>query len=772
MNDPGTSLDSPTDLKTVRTRLLPSVLAALLVFGVLVLLALQTREATRTWARKIGIWPVATRIGIEVRSTEPGLPAERGGLRAGDQITALDGEPVRLQSDYDRIAEGFERGRPVAVRVLRGKRTLDLRVVPGVPPVWGPLVLNYFTAFAYLAVALLALSQYRKDPRIRILAAYAGTLAIEIASPPLILGRPLAAPVARSLLHLLNGLQLGLHYHLVLLLPDRHPWVRRFRWLIPSFYTAGLAVALTFSLVELSELLFGRPVLPMDPIDIERLDGGLVFPLWSMGVIAFLCSQALRQRDPRARQQAVLVLAGTLPWMLFLVGAVAWKGWIGPLADWTVSLETAVLLFASLSFLVAIVRFRLFNLQILARRSLVYSALTSALLLLFYGTLGTASALFSRLLDERQSIWALSVATLALGLLFSPLRVRLQAAIESRFFPEREELRERVVRLASALSRHGNLPKMGRHLVEELTSIFSAQTVGLLISSPETGHLSLLGSTYGEPDSGVLIQQSDPAVERLRRARRPLAAGPLLKFSHAFFLALPGIDSRGVLVPLHNQERLVGVLGVGAKAGREGAYSGEEIDLLSLLAHHLAVVLENARLTESATYDPLTGLLRREAIFEELERELERATRHDRPLAVAMADLDHFKAINDQHGHLAGDLVLKRVARLFSQTLRATDFAGRYGGEEFLLILPETDLRGGGVAAEKIRSAVAASALRLEDGTPVRVTLSIGITTLEEVMRRKAGRPEIEDLIAAADRSLYTAKRDGRNRIHPWIHVA
>ena len=771
MRDQGSELGSPIAHDTVRTRGFPGFLAVSLVLGVLILLAIQTREATHGWARRIGFLPAASTLGVEARKVAPGLPAALGGLRAGDQILAVDGETIRRESDYDRVSEGFERGHALTMEVLRQGRRLSLRIVPGIHPQWSVLVLNSLTAFAYLAVALLALAQYRKDPRIRILAAYAGALAIEIAAPAFILGRPILAPLARSLLYLLNGLELGLHYHLVLLLPDPHPWVRRHRWLIPSFYLAGLATATTFILIELSDVLFDGPILPLGASDIERLNGSYVLPLWSVGVIAFLCSQALRQTEPRGRQQAGLVLAGTLPWMLFLVGGRLWQGWIGPPADWTFSLETVVLLLPSLAFLVAIARYRLFNLEILARRSLVYTTLTSALLLIFYGTLGTASALFSRLLDERQSIWALSVATLALGLLFSPLRVRLQSAIEKRFFPEREELRQRVVRLASALSRHGNLPKMGRHLVEELTSIFSSQSVGLLISSPETGHLSLLGSTYGEPDSGVLIQQSDPAVERLRRARRPLAAGPLLKFSHAFALALPGIDAKGVLVPLHNQERLVGVLGVGPKTGRDG-YSSEEIDLLSLLAHHLAVVLENARLTESATYDSLTGLLRREAVFEELERELERASRHDRPLAVAMADVDHFKGINDRYGHLAGDLILKRVARIFAQALRNTDFVGRYGGEEFLLILPETDLRGAGVAAEKVRKAVEGSELRLEDGTPVQVTLSLGICTLEEVVRRKAGSVEVEDLIAAADRSLYIAKRDGRNRIHPWIHVA
>lgn len=743
-----------------------SYLASLLTLVILGLLVLQAGEAARSADKRIGFFPVSGRAGVGVGAVSEGFPAARAGLAVGDDIVSIDGRPIRSPADYERAASTFERGRAIDLGVLRGGRDLHLRLLPGAPPPWPFLTLNALAALGYLAVALLALFQWRRDPRIRLLFVFTAALSIELATPPLILGRPLLDPILAALQFALYGVQLATHFHLVLVLPEPHRLLLRKRWIVPLCYALGLTFGIGSALLQLGAILTPPLTPPWGPDTLRHLTNTFVLPVWGAGVIAILASQARGAAEAKGRRQARLILAGSLPWACFLLGTALWEWRVGPLPGWASALQRGVLFLPSLALLVAIVRYRLFNLEVLARRSLVYATLMGSLVLVFYAALGMASALFSQLFGEKQSIWAIAIATLALGLTFAPLRQRLQGGIESRFFPERAELRQRLIQLASELSMHGNLLKMGRHLVAELTSIFASQSVSLLLANSETGHLSILAATSREPDPGMLIQQSDPAVERLRRARRPLAAGPLLGYSPTFARALAGLDARGVLVPLHNHERLVGVLGLGARTGRERLTS-EEIDLLSLLAHHLAVVLENARLTESATYDSLTGLLRREAAFDQLERELERAQRHGRPLSVAMMDLDYFKTINDQHGHLAGDIILKRVARLLAGALRGTDFIGRYGGEEFLLIWPETDLAGATIVAEKLRRLVEEADLRIEDGPAIPVTLSMGVATLEEVRRDRPGRVQIDDLLAEADRALYVAKREGRNRIHP-----
>jgi diguanylate cyclase (GGDEF)-like protein len=137
-----------------------------------------------------------------------------------------------------------------------------------------------------------------------------------------------------------------------------------------------------------------------------------------------------------------------------------------------------------------------------------------------------------------------------------------------------------------------------------------------------------------------------------------------------------------------------------------------------------------------------------------------------------MADLDHFKEVNDRYGHLAGDALLKRIAQVAAGGLRSTDWMGRYGGEEFLLVLPETGMEGACGVAEKIRSLVQKTAVPMEDGSFARVTISVGLATLADLSGQAEERVTARDLIEAADRSLYAAKHGGRNRVHPHARVA
>ncbi len=165
-------------------------------------------------------------------------------------------------------------------------------------------------------------------------------------------------------------------------------------------------------------------------------------------------------------------------------------------------------------------------------------------------------------------------------------------------------------------------------------------------------------------------------------------------------------------------------------------------------------------LREQAIHDSLTGLWNRGMILEQLGHELHRAEREERPLAVAMADLDHFKRVNDEHGHAAGDAVLREAAERIRSTVRDCDFAGRYGGEEFLLVLPGCDGATAALVAERVRRRVADAPVQTGERL-IPVTVSVGLAS----SRPRAARLRPEALIQAADEALYRAKTDGRNRV-------
>jgi diguanylate cyclase (GGDEF)-like protein len=718
--------------------------------------------------------------GILVTSVDAGGAADRAGLAAGDVIVAVDGRPATKIADWDVAAAVFSSQREVVVEVRRDGERVVVAGRPGAPFPWLRFLLNATVALAYLGLALLILLQERRDLAPRLLLYFSLAVAFEMALPAASIGNLHLGVVALTLYYLLTGAEIGLELHLASVIPERRFWLSRQRWVVPLYYVVGVGLGSLTASTYLIEDVGGWPLFPWTSGEMEELLLHWAMPVWAVAVVALLAPPAFGHPDRRRRQQAALVLAGVVPWTLFVL--------LTTLADatekvrlyWLATIEPLALLAYPVAVFVAIFRYDLFDVEVTVRRSLLYGALTGGLILAFYAALGLGGAVFSELVEERGSAWAIALATLVLGLATAPLMRFLQRQIDLRLFPERHVLRQHLVALAAELPALGKLPRMGEHLAERIAGIFGARRLAVLLADPGIDLLGVLvargadrsAGGDGQLDRGLLLPLSDPGVQALQRAGRPLAPAAVARQVGADSVLLARLAPVGpeLLVPLLSHERLVGLLVLGPRAARQ-PYRSEELELLGLLGHHVAQVFENARLFESATYESLTGLLRREAILERLESELHRAQRHERPLTVGLADLDHFKEVNDGFGHLAGDSLLKRIAEALAGSLRDTDSVGRYGGEEFLLVLPETTLAGAQVAAEKMRRAVEAVSLRMDDGSEVSVTISIGLASLES-LRRAPVAATARDMIAAADAALYRAKDAGRNRVHPLLTAA
>ncbi len=195
----------------------------------------------------------------------------------------------------------------------------------------------------------------------------------------------------------------------------------------------------------------------------------------------------------------------------------------------------------------------------------------------------------------------------------------------------------------------------------------------------------------------------------------------------------------------------------------KGPFSEYQAKILSMTAAPLAIAIRNAEMYKQvedlAVKDALTQVLNRRAFSGILEREFRRANRYNIPLALMVIDLDHFKKVNDTYGHLVGDQVLREMAEGFKSSLRNVDVLIRYGGEEFVVILPGTNLREGLIVANRIKNRVEHTIFNAEK-VPIRMTVSIGVSHYPSL---KISSPEA--LFNQADQALYTAKKNGRNRI-------
>ncbi|MCI0520210.1 MAG: diguanylate cyclase [Chloroflexi bacterium] len=212
-----------------------------------------------------------------------------------------------------------------------------------------------------------------------------------------------------------------------------------------------------------------------------------------------------------------------------------------------------------------------------------------------------------------------------------------------------------------------------------------------------------------------------------------------------------------IFLPLVSEEHVRGSLWLWGEDLEEAA-----LPAAAVFASQVAVALDNARLyaevQQSAITDELTGLYNRRGFFELGRREVERSLRYARPLSAVFLDIDHFKQVNDRYGHQAGDQVLYHLAECLRQHVRSIDIVGRYGGEEFVLLLPETDQALANGVAERLRVKVEEMSAPTARG-PVAITVSVGIAALTEA------HENLEALLAHADQGLYRAKQTGRNRV-------
>ncbi|MCU7370932.1 sensor domain-containing diguanylate cyclase [Paucibacter sp. O1-1] len=327
-----------------------------------------------------------------------------------------------------------------------------------------------------------------------------------------------------------------------------------------------------------------------------------------------------------------------------------------------------------------------------------------------------------------------------------------------------EDKMRRFDQLEHRLIAAGSLGELLRLLLLEYRPVFGIEFVGLTLLDTQLEIRSILDAELHEDSAlpGLQLPPTLQALDALDLDQRPWLGAYDAILHGALFGAAPGIASVALL-PLSRRGQLIGCLQFGSSdAARYNSGAGTKF--LERLAAIASVCLESAlnqeRVKRAGLTDVLTGVHNRRYFEHRCQIEISQARRHSQALACLFLDIDHFKPVNDSHGHAAGDAVLRAVGLMIQGQLRAGDTVARWGGEEFVVLLPRTPAAAAREVAERIRQRIADQRLPVGGGIELAVTVSIGLAMLE-----LAGPPEAAPLLQAADAALYRAKQGGRNQV-------
>ncbi|MFU8771784.1 MAG: diguanylate cyclase, partial [Anaerolineales bacterium] len=356
---------------------------------------------------------------------------------------------------------------------------------------------------------------------------------------------------------------------------------------------------------------------------------------------------------------------------------------------------------------------------------------------------------------------------------FSKSEIRLgqtianQAAIALEQARLYEVERQRVEQLdalratAADITAELELPKLLKIILKRAITLISATGGDLGLYDKDTDQLLIVTShNIGKDYTGTKMTMGEGVMGSAAKTLKPLIIQDYSTWEGRSPQYRDGPWHAAMSSPLTILGRLVGTIGI-VDSDPERQFSQHDLNLLNLFAQQAAIAIHNAQLhaemQKLAVTDPLTGLYNRRGLFELGKKEVARTLQSRCPIAAILLDIDHFKQVNDSFSHAFGDQVLKELSIRCKALLRKTDLLGRYGGEEFAILLPETDEKSAIEIAERLRKSVEEKPIETDRGS-ISVTISLGISIVSE------NTPELAILLDHADTAMYAAKQAGRNQ--------
>ncbi|WP_041068945.1 GGDEF domain-containing protein [Thiolapillus brandeum] len=693
---------------------------------------------------------------VRIIAIRDNSPAQKAGVPAHNTLKAINGHAIQSVLDVTPLLKET-RGHSVTLTLDQNQISRDILVTPGVPANYRSLVLNFLILVIYISIGIAAIKASGIDSRTRQLAWFSFAVALDITTYINISYWPGSQILYIGFKQMLAVLQFALLFHLLSMIPKPAPWMK-LPYMPAAIYILSLSFHFLWFLLGFNIIFPGSRIANLSRFVI---DNNVSFISWGLIVFCVLVYQYFTAREPKGRQQVKWILLSIIPWIILQLSDLFVPNTSWVYSDWYALADKFTHMLLPVGILATIFSYNLLDLSDLFPRKFFYSLLATAVLA-FPGLAIVETGIYvSNQINHNAAIWLSSLAMLALGYTFSPLRDRLIQLLEGRSWYKQHHLGRDLRKLAEELTDMDGLEEIERQLTSRLASLMHSQGVVLHLNPGLPDSRASYGSKEEPVACWIGLNSERICLEDLELSRllAPLHLGhpgetnPLLRKLYRHGLEL--------IVPLHLHGEHLGTLMIGRSLGRH-RYSWRETELLNLFAQNISAKFANALLHSQLQFDELTGLYRRKAILERLEQCIQDYRKTAQVFSIAMIDLDDFKMVNDRHGHLEGDRILIRAAATAREMLSKEDRLGRYGGEEFLLVMPGRDAKGAAWLCEHVRWAM--EDLQHQDGSAT--TVSIGIAEIREASDNSLSLEEqAMKLIALADKRLYKAKAEGKNRI-------